>query len=212
MEEIDTSKKSVQSTVKSLEWIYGVVLALSISEAFIQFASNPNSEVLGIQWNRLLSLCSFLLLVVPFYHGMSRYFCEMYNSDQINSRYAVWLLFDCIAFTVEAGLFFILTRSLSKNLWLQFVLVIIVLLLWDIIWGAFVWKYRTNIIRFWVIVNLCTIPLLLTVLFFCKSASWWGISLTFIVILVRTIVDYRKGWNFYFPIPKIESTERIIRT
>jgi len=206
------SEKSVRSTVKSLEWIYGVVLALSISEAFMQFASDPNSQVLGIQWNRLLSLCSFLLLVVPFYHGMSRYFCEMYDTEQINPHYAVWLLFDCIAFTVEAGLFFILTLSLSKNLWLQFILVIVVLLLWDIIWGAFVWKFRTNIISFWVIVNLCTIPLLVTVLFFCRSASWWGISLTTFVILLRTIVDYWRGWEFYFPIPQVGSTERNLRT
>ncbi len=200
------SEKSVRSTVKSLEWIYGVVLALSISEAFMQFASDPNSNVPGIQWNRLLSLFSFLLLVVPFCHGMSRYFYEMYDKVQTDSHYAIWLLIDCIAFIVEAGLFFILARSLPQNLWLQFVSVVVVLLVWDVFWGAFVWKYRTKRISFWVIINLCTIPLLIVLLLgFYRSDSWWGISLTFLFILARTIADYWKGWEFYFPTQQIGS-------
>lgn len=207
------SEKSVRSTVKSMEWIYGIVLALSISEAFMQFVSDPSSNVPGIQWNRLLSLFSFLLLVVPFCHGMSRYFYELYDKVQTDSHYAIWLLIDCIAFIVEAGLFFILARSLPQNLWLQFVSAVVVLLCWDVFWGSFVWKYRTKRISFWVIVNLCTIPLLLAVLLvFCRSASWWGISLTSLVILARTTADYWKGWKFYFPTPHIESSKQNLRT
>ena len=184
------SEKTVQSTVKSLEWIYGVVLALAISEAFMQFASDPDSKVPGIRWNCLLSLSSFLLLVVPFYHGMSRYFCEMYSKEQINPDYGVWLLVDCTAFTVEAGLFFILARSLPNNLWLQFAFVVLVLLVWDVLWGALVWKHRTRIIAFWVIVNLCTVLLLaLLLLSLRNSSSWLGVTLTFLVILARTVAD-----------------------
>ncbi len=194
------SEKAVQSSVKSLEWIYGVVLALSISEAFLQFASAPGSKVPGIQWNCLLSLCSFLLLVIPFCHGMSRYFCEIYDREQVDPHYGNWLLVDCTAFTVEAGLFFILAGSLAKDLWLQFAIVVVVLLFWDVLWGALVWKWRTSIISSWVIVNLCTIPLLVAVLLgFHESTSWWGISLTFLVILARTVADYKTGWEFYFP-------------
>jgi hypothetical protein len=207
MEGIDKSEKSILSTVKSLEWIYGVVLALSISEAFIQFASDPNSEVPRIQWNRFLSLCSFLLLVVPFCHGMSRYFCEIYDRKHTNPNYGSWLLVDCTAFTVEAGLFFILTRSLAENLWPQFAIVVLVLLFLDVLWGAFVWKWRTNIISSWVVVNLCAIPLLVAVLLgFHKSTSWWGISLTSLIILARTVADYWSGWEFYFPKRRIGNT------
>jgi len=203
------SDKSILSTVKSLEWIYGVVLALSISEAFMQFASDPNSDVPGIQWSRFLSLCSLLLLVIPFCHGMSRYFFERYDKKQIDPYYAVWLLVDCAVFTIEAGLFFILARSLPQKQWLQFGLVVVVLLFWDILWGAFVWKYRTNMISSWVIVNLCTIPLLAAVLLgFYRSTSWWGISLTTLIILARTVADYWTGWKFYFPIPNIESIKQ----
>ena len=194
------SQKAVQSTVKSLEWIYGIILALSISEAFLQFASDPSSKVPGIQWNCLLSLCSFLLLVVPFCHGMSRYFFEIYDREQAGPHYGSWLLVDCTAFMVEAGLFFILAGSLAKNLWTQFVIVVVVLLFWDVLWGAFVWKWRTKIISSWVVVNLCTIPLLVAVLLrFHESTSWWGISLTSLVILTRAVADYWSGREFYFP-------------
>lgn len=200
MAETEMAHKAIQSTVKSLEWIYGVVLALSISEAFLQFASDAGSKVPGIQWNCLVSLCSFLLLVIPFCHGMSRYVSEIYDTEHVDPRYGGWLLLDCIAFTVEAGLFFVLANSLAKALWLQFAIVVVVLLFLDVVWGAFVWKWRTNIISSWVIVNLCTIPLLVVVLLgFQEGTSWWGISLTSLIILARTVADYWSGRDFYFP-------------
>lgn len=199
------SRRTVESTVESLKWIYGVVIALSISAAFMQFGFDADSGVPGVHWDRFLSLCSLLLLVVPFYHGMCRYFCEMYDTKRIGPHYGLWLLADCLAFTVEAGLFFILARSLPRSLWLQFNLAVIVLLFWDVLWGALVWKCRTNVISSWVIVNLCTIPLL-TAVVLClrRTASWWGVSLAFLVVLVRAVADYWTSWEFYFPKVQVE--------
>jgi hypothetical protein len=194
------TEKKIQSTVKSLEWIYGVVIALAISEAFIGFASSVDSKVPGLQWDRIFSLCSFLLLVVPFYHGMCRYLCEMYETTPVKPDYGRWLLIDCLAFTVEAGLFFVLAHSLPKHLWVQFSLGLIVLLFWDVLWGAFVWKCRTNIISSWVIVNLCTMPALAVVILCLRTnTSWWGVSLVFFAVLIRAVADYGTMWSFYFP-------------
>lgn len=202
------SERTVRSTVESLEWIYGVVIALSISEAFMQFALNQDSGVAGIRWDRFLPLCSLLLLVVPFYHGMSRYFCDMYDGSKIDEHYGPWLLVDLLVFTVEAGLFFVLARSLSKSLWFQFNVAVAILLFWDVLWGALVWKYRTSVISFWVIVNLCTIPFLVAILLgFRESTSWWPTSLASFVILVRTVADYWWGWRFYFPRQMIDETQ-----
>jgi len=204
----DTSNGAIESTVKNLEWIYAVVIALAISEAFMQFALPPGPKVSGIQWDRFLPLCSLLLLVIPFFHGMGRYLCDMYHGKEIGPRYGVWLLTDCFAFTVEAGFFFVLAHSLSKDLWLQFNAGVVVLLFWDVLWGTYVWKYRTEkdracSIRSWVIVNLCTIPLLASIVaIFYRSVSWWAMLLPFVVILVRTIADYWTGWEFYFPKPE----------
>jgi hypothetical protein len=197
------NEKAIESTIKSLQWIYAIVIALSIGEAFKQILSDSDhdSKIYGIQWNRLPSLFSMLIMVVPFYHGMTRYFCEMYQPHCINGSYGSWLLIDCSVFTVEASLFFILARSLSRQLWLRFGLVVMVLLFVDIEWGVLVWKCRTASISYWVMVNLWTLPCLGAVLLiFRKSTSWWPILLISLVILARTCADYWTGWEFYFPI------------
>ena len=193
---------TIESTVGSLQQIYAIVIALAIAEAFMQFVLDPKSscEQVGIQKERFLPLLSLLFLVVPFYHGMTRFFCEVYHEDQINNFYGVWLLVDCGVFTIEAGLFFILARSLSKERWFTFYLTVMVLLILDIFWGMLVLCCRTNIICSWVIVNLCTVPLLgIILLKFRKSTSWWAIFLAFLVVLARSVADYYTGWEFYFP-------------
>ncbi len=192
----------IQSTIKSLQWIYAIVLALAIGEAFKEFV--PSSGVApgerGIHWNRLPSLAAMLILIIPFYHGMARYFCEMYCAHETEAPYGKWLLFDCGVFTVEASLFFLLARSLSRDLWLRFTLVVVILLCVDIEWGALVWKYRTSRVSDWVMVNLWTVPFLGAVMLgFRKRSSWWPVLLTCLIIIARTGVDYWKGWEFYFP-------------
>jgi len=194
------ANEAIQSTVKRLEWIYGVVIALSISEAFMQFVAPSHQGVCGIQWDRFWSLVSILLLVIPFFHGMGRYLDEIYVRRPTDNWYGLWLLLDCVAFTVEAAFFFALTTYLSPDRWVQFAFAILLLLYCDVLWGAFVWKLRTNLISWWVIVNLCTIPLLAGILAcFHGITSWWPLSLVFVVVLARTIADYTTGWKFYFP-------------
>ena len=205
--------KPIQSTVESLKWIYGVVVALSISEAFMQFALDMESTAPGIQWDRLPSLCCFLLLVVPFYHGMSRYFCEMYDGEPTGKYYAGWLLADCLVFTIEAGLFFVLARSLPRSLGLQFYVGVVALLFLDVLWGTLVWKYRTETINSWVVVNLCTIPFIAPIcLTFRMGPSWWAISWGTFVVLVRTVADYWTSWEFYFPSGQVDDEQLSIET
>lgn len=196
------SQDAIECTVKSLQWIYAIVIALSIGEAFKQFVpdGDPGLNKPGIRWDRLLLLCSLLVLVVPFYQGMMRFFSDMYSRDKIDGYYGIWLLLDCSIFTAEAGLFFILARSLSKDLWLRFAWTVMVLLALDIEWGALVWKLRSSSISWWVIVNLLSVPCLAGVLWrFHRSKSWWAVLATSFVILARTVADYWTGWQFYFP-------------
>ena len=203
------SERALPSTVESLKWIYGVVICLSITEAFRQFALDANSPVPGIQWDRFLPLISLLLLVVPFYHGMSRYFCEMYDPSKIDRHYGLWLLVDSFAFVAEAGLFFVLARSLSNSLWLQFNVAVIALLSGDVLWGVFAWRYRTCSISFWVIVNACTLPFLVAIVSLSPNGiSWRAMSLASFVILVRAVGDYWAGWRFYFPQRTQDETQR----
>lgn len=192
--------EAIQSTVKRLEWIYGVVIALSVNQAFMQFFAPNHMGVCGIQWARFWSLVSILLLVIPFFQGMGRYLDKMYVRKQPDKWYGLWLLLDCVAFMVEAAFFFALTRYLPPDRWVQFAVAISLLLFCDVLWGTFVWKFRTPLISSWVIVNLCTIPLLAAILVcFRSTTSWWPVSLVLGVVLARTIADYSTGWKFYFP-------------
>ncbi|HPC96172.1 MAG TPA: hypothetical protein PLU87_14600 [Sedimentisphaerales bacterium] len=194
------ANEAIRSTVTHLERIYGIVIALSINQVFMQFFAPSYPGVCGIQWDRLWSLVSILLPVIPFFHGMGRYLDEMYVRNQPDKCYGYWLLLDCIAFTVEAAFFFALTRYLPPDRWAQFAVAILLLLFCDVLWGAFVWKFRTPLISSWVIVNLCAIPLLALILAcFHRTPSWWPVSLVFGVVLARTIADYSTGWGFYFP-------------
>jgi hypothetical protein len=199
------SNEAIECTVKSLQSIYGIVIALAIAEAFKQFVPSPDSDPAkcGIKWSHLPSLLSLLALVVPFYHGMTRWFSVAYYADEILQPYGFWLLVDCVAFTAEAGLFFILARSLPTSLWWRFTLTTVALLGLDILWGVFAWKYRTNLIISWVIVNICTVPVLVGVsVILRKYAAQLPLLAShsvLVVLLVRTTVDYWTGWPFYFP-------------
>ena len=53
----------------------------------------------------------------------------------------MWLNFDCVVFSLEAGLFFVMSRSLSARRWQQFYATIVVLMLIDFAW-ALVEKWR----------------------------------------------------------------------
>jgi hypothetical protein len=197
-------EKAIPSTLESLKWIYGVVIALSIGEAFTQVVLPAESKVPGIQWDRLPSLCSLLLLVVPFYHGMSRFFCETYDIQKVRPCYGLWLLFDCVVFTIEAALFFVLARSLSKDLWWQFGWTTLILLLLDITWGILTWKFRpssaSDSISWWVRVNLGSMSCLAIVLLVLHECSQWlVVSMIASVLLARTAADYATAWDFYFP-------------
>jgi len=196
-----------ECTVKSLQWIYTIVIALSIGEAFKQFMPNGapgNGEAkYVIQWDRVAPLLSVLLLVIPFYHGMARWFSTIYCTDEAHQPYGGWLLLDCAAFTVEAGLFFVLARSLDRSLWRRFNWTVAVLLAFDIVWGVLAWGCRSSSIASWVIVNACMVLILTAALFILRKhkghPSLSMLLFFLLVILVRTILDYWTGWDYYFP-------------
>ena len=60
----------------------------------------------------------------------------MHGPHPPQSFSAMWLNFDCLIFTLEAGLFFVMSRSLSARRWQQFYATVIVLLFIDFLWAA----------------------------------------------------------------------------
>lgn len=202
--ETTADAKAVQSTIESLQRIFAIILALAIGEAFKQFVSDKGDEPGDphIHWDRAVFLLTFLFLVVPFFHGMTRYFHQQYMSQPLSPHYASRLLVDCCVFTLESILFFVLSRSLSIKLWQTFSRALVLLLLIDAGWSYYYTANNANnaYTVFWAIVNLgAAVLVILTRLFHDKQAHWYGAWATLTIIVVRTVLDYWLDWKFYFP-------------
>jgi hypothetical protein len=193
----------VKSAVESLQRIYAIVLALAIAESFKQFIADDalKPEDRYIHKDRIPALISFMLLVVPFYHGMSRYLFDVYIQPQrLAPDYGFFLAADCLAFTFEAWIFFVLSRCLQEVQWRRFYFWVMSLLSFDGIWGAYTMAIGRAPAAAWVLVNFVTVGLLLGIWGRVRDDhSRFYPRLATVVILVRTIVDFWLSWRFYFP-------------
>jgi hypothetical protein len=144
---------SAAQIVENVQSIYTIVLALAIAEAFNQAIKEREPETekhattLGswfdcIHHTRFVSLIVFLLLATPFFQGNQKYLYlqyvePLYQPHPLKSLTlsASWLNFDCLVFSIEAGLFFVMSRSLSARRWQQFYATIALLLFIDFIWA-----------------------------------------------------------------------------
>lgn len=143
---------SMTQIVEDIQSIYTIVLALAIAEAFNQAVkeAKPVEEKHATtlaNWfdcvhpARFISLIVFLLLAAPFFQGNQKYLYLQYIEPlhqpvPPKSISATWLNFDCLVFTLEAGLFFVMSRSLSARRWQQFYATIIVLMAVDFVWAV----------------------------------------------------------------------------
>ena len=196
------NEKAIVSTVDSPQTIFTIVLALSLGEAFKQFVADKaeRPEDRHIHWDRLMALVALLLLLIPFYHGMGRYFYNVYRTNDRPDPYSAFLVLDALAFTLEASLFFVMSRALPRVQWRRFYTAVVCILIIDTLWGSIVWLSHTQSIIGWVILNLVFLPIFIVILCrFPKYESKWGPSLSLLVMGIRTVADYATAWKFYFP-------------
>lgn len=146
-----TSGSMIQ-IVEDVQSIYTIVLALAIAEAFNQTIkeNRPETERRSstfaswfdcIHHSRFVSLIVFLLLAAPFFQGNQKYLYLQYIEPLHGAHppkviSAGFLNFDCLVFSIEAGLFFVMSRSLSAHRWQQFYATIALLLSIDFVWAV----------------------------------------------------------------------------
>lgn len=144
--------ESMSEIVENVQSIYTIILALAVAEAFNQAIKEnkpkeekPATTLVGwfdcLHHSRVMSLLVFLMMIVPFFQGNQKYLYLQYieplhSASPPKSISAMWLNFDCFVFSIEAGLFFLMARSLSAQRWQQFYAAIIVLLSLDLFWAA----------------------------------------------------------------------------
>jgi hypothetical protein len=210
---------SIKPVIDFFRYAFTIVLALALSEAFKQFVTDrilgtgryqeptPNQSV--ILWSRFPALLSFLFLIWPFFQGMNRYFYATYGSGNIPEPYSLYLSIDGILFTVEAALFFVMSRALPLAKWRLFYSCILALLAIDSIWGGIALTHTDKVVP-WLALNITAFPILSIILYFLIQLNRF-ITITdsmyrYIIIYamptliaLRTGMDYWKMWSFYFP-------------
>jgi len=193
------NNEAIKSSIQSLQQIYTVILALALGEAFKQFViEGGDSSQRRLDWSKLLSLVALLALIIPFLHGMNRYFFDVYSAGNF-PHYGRYLLVDCIAFTLEGGLFFILARSLKHTEFNRFYTTVAILLAFDIFWGGFIWHFHTPSVKPWVIVNLVFGPLITLALILFNKKIFLCPIICAALVVSRSVCDYIFSWPFYFP-------------
>jgi hypothetical protein len=184
--------ESMKEIVENIQSIYTIILALAIAEAFNQAIkeSHPEKEkhaTTFASWfeclhsSRIVSLIVFLLLAAPFFQGNQKYLYLQYieplhGPHPPKSVSSFWLNFDCLVFTVEAGLFFVMSRSLSARRWQQFYATIVVLMAVDFIWAIIEIAHQSAVPREWVWFDLAAM-----------------IVLTLIIVLDWFFIPYDRG-------------------
>jgi hypothetical protein len=141
---------AISQEVIDVQSIQTIVMALAIAEGFKQTVreQRPVDEKHAVtlkDWfecvfpNRLVSLLVFLLLAVPMFLGNQKYLYTQYiaplHSANPPERVSpLWLNVDGLIFLVEAGLLFVMSRSLSARRWQQFYGTVLVLMALDAAW------------------------------------------------------------------------------
>jgi hypothetical protein len=174
------SVDSMTQIVEDIQSIYTIVLALAIAEAFNQAVkeSKPAEEKHATtlkNWldcvhpTRFVSLIVFLLLAAPFFQGNQKYMYLQYIEPlhqpvPPKSISASWLNFDCIIFTLEAGLFFVMSRSLSARRWQQFYATIAVLMAIDFGWASLERWHGAAVPNAWLWFDIIAVAVLLAII------------------------------------------------
>lgn len=196
---IDLSK-AVERSVDSLQKIYAVVIALAISQAIQSLLKGPGGaadfDLLRFTTG-LPGFVSFLVTLIPFWHGMNRHLdrCYLEKSKPIVQGA---LLFDFATFCVEASFLFAAGWSLRSGLITFYCLG--ALLLVDMAWAFISHQIhfpgeKSHAVK-WSTVNLVAMGLAVLIVAFPFNAKPLVLM---IVVVLRTIADYGFCWRFYFP-------------
>ncbi|HET7086983.1 MAG TPA: nucleoside 2-deoxyribosyltransferase [Rhizomicrobium sp.] len=198
---------AVKDVVRFFQSAFTVILALALGEAFKQFAadssggSGPNT--LSLHWSRMWALLVLLFLLLPFFQGMSRYFFDHYESPSgVPQDYASTLLVDGFFFTLEAALFFVMSRALAPEHWKRFYFSVFCLLVADSVWALLAIYWHKAPVGKWLVLNLASTMVVGLLLWGRRKALKLPTLLNCALLLGavgRTVLDYYFMWDFYFP-------------
>ena len=205
----DSIRKARERSVNNLQRLYTVVISLAITvslknlfEVIFGYMDTPGKGILNFPGydEHLLRFISFIVTVIPFFHGSNRYLDEVYVTCETKSRkYA--LLIDFVALFLQGlGIFVLAMYARIDN---NFYAVLSSILIFDILWVLS--TYITALdnkpkIQMWAVVNIVTV---FTIFIFLWSSLWPSVALKswmlMFICVVRTALDYILVWPLYYP-------------
>ncbi len=190
----------VVHTVNFFQTAFMIVLSLSLGEALKSFASDNQNHPL--YWDRAPALLAFLLVFFPFFQSMSQYLYVTYlNPRTALEFYPGYLVFDGLMFTLEAGCFFVMSRSLAPRIWRRFYASTLTLMAIDIGWTS-VNFFRGVHVGDWLWLDIVVVVALLTLIWFERGRppsmrpSYVGLA----IVAVTTALSYWLERDIYFPL------------
>ena len=197
------AEKAFERSVDSVEKIYAVVIAFAISQSIQSLLKAPGGatelNLEGIS-SGLPAFVAFLFTLVPFWHGMNRHLDRCYLERDPSEVVQGALLFDFCVFFLETILLFAAGWSLRSGIgsfgYLGALLVV------DMLWG-----YASHQIHFrgkdshigrWSAINVVALFVAVLIVAFPFQQKVWVLMA---LAVLRSIVDYWRCWDFYFPTP-----------
>jgi hypothetical protein len=155
---------SVTNTVTFFQGAFTIILALALGEALKSFTSD--NQDLPLHWNRAPALGAFLLVFFPFFQSMNHYFYSAYlNPQTALTFYPAYLVFDGLMYTLWAGCFFTMSRSLAPHRWQRFYGTLLILMLLNICWNIVGYSRGVHVLG-WLAMNVVIVAAILAMMWF----------------------------------------------
>lgn len=198
----DKSTYQVQDVVRVLLYLYSVVVALALTTS-IGLLVAPQGTVRNLfelPVQDLAIFATFFLTIVPFYQGAATYMMRTYRASSQSGKKGEPLI-DFFALSLEAVIFYAMGKSIYQLA--SFVGWFGALLVLDIAWVSFTYFKSRNSIgeapKLWIALN-GGVALILIVLWEPALTGWAQTNVVlFAIAAVRTFLDYRLCYDFYFP-------------
>jgi len=192
---------------KILTYLYSLIIAFSLTTIITVLLTDGLYTIrspLEIPIYMLLIFFSFLVTLIPFYHGAVIFLVKSYDSEQKNLKKGEFL-FDFCILLIQSLVFF--AMALSSSYVIGFIQWLIILLGIDIIWSFICYikasdkKHAPP--KYWGILNFITFIILILYLLFSVYEILGrtnSLVLLFIILSVRSITDYYFSYDYYFGI------------
>lgn len=194
----------VAHTVAFFQTGFTIVLALALGEALKQFVSDEDHHR-SIHWDRLPSFVSFILVTFPFFQGMGHHMFTTYLDPATAPPYRqAYLIFDGIAFLVQAAIIYVMGRTIQPRLWRRYYGALLVLLAVDLAWAG-ITMLRGIHVGVWVVLDVILVAVLVAVLWLerGREESLRPAIICAIAVTISTSLSYLLRADLYFTLTSL---------